>query len=285
MKWLLLLALTAGATLARAENRRLPVPAGVFTMGASPEQQRHALSLCQQEVTESQVAACRAEIFLMEGPERRVYLPAYAIDQNEVSIGEYRACVRAAACTATPLSQPDPRFDKSELPATWITHAEAASYCAYKGGFLPSEAQWERAARGTDARLYPWGNDVSPKKLNHGRFSGEEVSSVAGILLRPDDSDGFVLVAPTDAFADSASPIGARNMAGNVIEWTSDHYGETPPQQSSVVRPVGPKEGPLFTTRGGSFRQPLLYQRTTWRDGLPADTRSVEIGFRCAYGP
>jgi formylglycine-generating enzyme required for sulfatase activity len=110
----------------------------------------------------------------------------------------------------------------------------------------------------------------------------DELGAVQTLRMRPDATDGFAFVAPVGSYPDSASPSGALDMAGNVAEWTADVYHEEPPQRASTVNPRGPAAGSLRSLRGGSWRQPRFFQRTTARDGAPAETRSPEIGFRCA---
>jgi formylglycine-generating enzyme required for sulfatase activity len=100
--------------------------------------------------------------------------------------------------------------------------------------------------------------------------------------MRPDDSDGWAFLAPVGSYPDALSPVGALDMAGNASEWTADVYHEDPPQRMSTVNPHGPAVGSLRTVRGGSWRHPVLFLRTTTREAVAADARSPEIGFRCA---
>jgi formylglycine-generating enzyme required for sulfatase activity len=261
----------------------LPVAAGLFTMGAPPEAQRAALRLCVEEVGPALPQACHADLFVAEGPEQKVYLGAFAIDRVEVTVGAYRACVQAGVCSPGPLLVPDQRFLGSTSPVTSVTWNEATRYCAWRGARLPSEAEWERAARGTDGRTWPWGNHPRPHAANHGRFlTSEEGSPAPSVKMRPDDRDGWAFLAPVGSYLDAASPVGALDMAGNAAEWTADIYHEEPPQRARTINPRGPALGGMRTVRGGSWRQPRLFQRTTARDGAPPDTRSPEIGFRCA---
>src|SRR5262249_49059953 len=97
-----------------------------------------------------------------------------------------------------------------------------------------------------------------------------------------DPSDGYALLAPVGSFPDGASAEGVLDLAGNVAEWMADNFDETPPQGRQTINPRGPVVGSLRSVRGGSWRQPLLYQRATSRDAAPPDARSPEIGFRCA---
>jgi formylglycine-generating enzyme required for sulfatase activity len=276
--------LASGRTgeVARPLEAMLAVPAGTFLMGATDEARGAALELCKEEIGRRQERACQPELFAIESPQRKVYLAAFSVDRVEVTVGAYRACVRAGACAPEPLLVPDARFLQSTLPITSVTFAEAERFCAWRGARLPSEAEWERAARGTDGRTWPWGNTPRPGASNHGRFeTTDELAPNQTTLIRPDASDGWAFLAPVGSYPDGASPVGALDMAGNAMEWTADVYHEEPPQRGSTVNPRGPRLGALRVTRGGSWRQPRMFQRTTARDGAAPETRSPELGFRC----
>jgi formylglycine-generating enzyme required for sulfatase activity len=276
------LGLTGRATeVVRPIEAAIAIPAGPFTMGSSPEAQAAAVAECKEEIGQTFSAQCLPDLYRAEGPERQVYLSAFSIDRVEVTVRAYRACVDAGACAPEPLLQPDRRFIAPDLPITSVTHTEAARYCAFRGGRLPSEAEWERAARGRDGRVFPWGNLPERDRANHGRFASSE-GLRAYPMLQPDETDGYAFLSRVGAFPHGASPDGVLDMAGNAMEWTADAYSEDPPQRGTVVNPRALTEGPLRTLRGGSFRQSLVFLRTSARDGAPEGTRSPEIGFRCA---
>jgi sulfatase modifying factor 1 len=280
-----LLCLDTGHTtrVDRPLESMLPVPAGTFVMGASGEAQRAAMRMCLDEIGARLQRNCVAEVFASEGPSTQVYLSAYAIDRVEVTVEAYRRCVSAGACSPAPLLSPDTRFLLPRLPITSVTWDEARRYCEWRGARLPSEAEWERAARGSDGRVWPWGNLLRSDGTNHGRFANAEEVGLSPLpRFRPDESDGYAFAAPVGSYPDSLSPVGALDMAGNVSEWTADVYFEEPPQRSSTVNPHGPAAGSLRSVRGGSWRHPLLFLRTTSREGIPADARTPELGFRCA---
>jgi formylglycine-generating enzyme required for sulfatase activity len=259
------------------------IPAGTFTMGATDEQRKAAVTLCRDELGPKFEKICDAESFAREGPDRTVWLSAFHIDRVEVTVQAYRACVQAGACSPQPLLQPDERFLRPELPITSVTADEAEQYCRWRGARLPTEAEWERAARGRDGRTWPWGNRPSASFSNHGKLAiAGELSPMPYAVLQPDPSDGYTFLAPVGSFPQGASADGVLDLSGNASEWTADYFGEEPPQKLGTVNPRGPREGAMRVVRGGSWRQPRMFQRTTSRDGLPVDTRSSELGFRCA---
>jgi formylglycine-generating enzyme required for sulfatase activity len=272
----------AAMTWQRPLESMVPIAAGTFVMGADTETLAAAVELCKSELGLAPDRGCRPDAFAGETPARRVWLPSFAIDRVEVTQAAYRACVRAGACSPAPLTARDPRFTGDALPVSMVTHGEAAQYCGWRGGRLPSEAEWERAARGRDGRTWPWGNVARADASNHGRLQlAQELSPMPFQQLAPDDSDGFAFVAPVGSFAGGASADGVLDLAGNVMEWTADVWSEEPPQRSSTVNPHGPKNGNQRSVRGGSWRLPRLFSRTTARDALQPDTRSPELGFRC----
>jgi formylglycine-generating enzyme len=260
----------------------VPIRGGQFTMGASSELQSAALELCREEIGMRNRVACVRDVVESEGPQRKVYLSPFSIDRVEVTVAAWRACVQAGVCSPAPLAVADARFLAPGLPVTSVTWSEANAYCAWRGARLPSEAEWERAARGTDGRVWPWGNLLRPNAFNHGRFGGpDDAGSDFVPLIRPDASDGATFLAPVGAHADGASPDGVLDMAGNVMEWTADYYRQESPQSFSVVTPHGPDAGAMRSLRGGSWRQPPFFARTSYREAAAPDTRSTEVGFRC----
>ena len=261
----------------------VPIRGGAFTMGASTELQSAALELCKEEIGVRNRVACVRDVVESEGPQRKVYLSPFSIDRVEVTVAAWRACVQAGACSPAPLAIADGRFLLPNLPISSVTWAEADQYCAWRGARLPTEAEWERAARGTDGRVWPWGNLLKPNAFNHGRFVGsDDIGSDFFALIRPDAGDGATFLAPVGSHPDGASPEGVLDMAGNVMEWTADYYRTESPQSMSTVNPRGPDAGATRSMRGGSWRQPPFFARTSYREPATPETRSTEVGFRCA---
>jgi len=274
---------TGGAVVAeRPLQSMVSIPAGTFTMGATEEQRKAAVELCRREVGARNEKLCEGDIFTHELPARTVWVGAFAIDRVEITVGAYRACVRAGACSPQPLTQPDERFLGADLPVTSVTAAEADAFCRWRGARLPTEAEWERAARSRDGRTWPWGNVPSQNASNHGRITvSGELGPTPYPVLQPDATDGFAFLAPVGSFSQGASSDGVLDLSGNASEWTADFYGDDPPQKLASVNPHGPREGAMRVLRGGSWRTPRMFQRTTYRDAMPVDQRSAEVGFRC----
>jgi formylglycine-generating enzyme required for sulfatase activity len=190
-------------------------------------------------------------------PAGPVSLSLYLIEAHEVTWGAWEDCVLAGACPDV-LGPPAP--GQALLPASGMSHDEAVGYCAWIGRRLPTEAEWERAARGVDARLYPWGD--APPDCSRVTFDG----------CGPGPT-------PVASRLGDVSPVGARDMSGNVAEWVSDWYA---PGYLGDVDPQGPPGGNDKVLRGGSVFTGEQELRTFWREHAPPGTRAPDIGFRCA---
>lgn len=181
----------------------------------------------------------------------------FAIDAYEVTVGEYR---RFAAATGRVLP-PQPPGSDDRYPVVNVSHGEAAAFCAYLGKRLPTEAEWEAAARGNlQGSIYPW---PGPPTNDFGNFSG-----VGG-------KDRFPGLAPVGSFAPNS--LGLFDMAGNVWEWVADDYLPKPPSSQAAA-----KGGKLKVVKGGAWNSPFPSLRISNRGRLPADTASETVGFRCA---
>jgi formylglycine-generating enzyme required for sulfatase activity len=204
-----------------------------------------------------------------EHPQHDVMLDGFWIDRTEVTNGQYKQCEAAGACTAPyPTSSYSraayyrhPRY--ANFPVVNVTWQDAADYCEWAGKRLPTEAEWEKAARGVDERLYPWGNSPPNDTLaNYGGNEGdtEEVGS----------------------YPEGASPYGVLEMAGNVWEWVADPYDVKYYQASPSHNPAGPGSGEERVVRGGSWLLGQRRIRAAYRKSHRPDFRDGTTGFRCA---
>jgi formylglycine-generating enzyme required for sulfatase activity len=215
------------------------VPAGDFPMG------------CASSDTD-----CAAD----EKPQHTVSVGAFEIDRTEVTQDQYAACVQAKAC-----DPPSCEWDctKTNYPAACIERAQATAYCAFAGKRLPTEAEWEKAARGTDGREYPWGSEAPDCTRVNMAGCGNQADTVG-------------------AHPTGASPYGALDMEGNVVEMVSDWYDALYYATSPAADPTGPASGTRYVGRGGGYKSDPVWQRTSARDWYDTTDESEPLGFRCA---
>ncbi len=222
------------------------VPSGAFLMGSNawPDQQ----------------------------PVHTVTLDAFWIDTSEVTVLDYGTCLSAGACTA-PVSSGGPCnwgvAGRGLHPINCVHWNHAASYCAWAGKRLPTEAEWEKGARGTDARTYPWGETTptcSQAVFNEGSGQGCGLGSTWPVGSKP--------------LGDS--PYGLHDMAGNAYEWVNDWYSATYYSVSPAANPSGPASGTEKVLRGGSWLFGADNLPTTIRPGFDPSLSDTDIGFRCA---
>ncbi|MCA9464792.1 MAG: SUMF1/EgtB/PvdO family nonheme iron enzyme, partial [Nitrospira sp.] len=243
------------------------VPAGAFTMGISEAAIDQWLQAHPQD---------KREWFDPEVPQHPVYLDAFYLDQYEVTTSRYAAFMEATKrdpprhWPATVLKQ------HAKKPVVGVAWEDANAYCVWAGKRLPTEAEWEKAARGTDGRLYPWGNEAPTKALAN--------------FDNCCDFQDYGALRDVGSYEHGKSPYGAYDMAGNAWEWVADWYDETRYQQRAmgnepVRNPQGPDKGEFRVLRGGSWddSDPRVL-RSSLRFRVHPSNRSDGLGFRCAQG-
>jgi serine/threonine-protein kinase len=247
----------------------------------------------------------RLHLFPDERPGHKVLLDTFWIDRTEVTVGMFRAFVADSGYVSTaerdgwgkpwrdgPKDDEWPKLPgtdwrhpggpgsttSADHPVVQVSWEDATAYCAWAGGSLPSEAQWEKAARGTDGRRFPWGNSFDGMKLN---ACGAECP-----VERWRDSghdDGHPRTSPVGSFPAGASPYGAQDMAGNVWEWVADWYSAGYDGDAPSRNPRGPSTGTLRAMRGGAWYdgEAEAWATCTVRHQNPPWDRYEDVGFRC----
>jgi len=225
-------------------SRMALVPAGVFLMGSN----EHDRS---------------------ERPQRSVYLDAFYIDLCAVTQAQFMQFVEDTGYKSLSPWRQHALPGREHHPVTYVTHADALAYCEWAGKRLPTEAEWEKAARGTDGRIYPWGNEWDTRRVNCAE-------------------SGFGETVPVDSYPGGASPYGCLNMVGNVWEWCADWYDPHYYLQAPDRNPTGPETGKFRVLRGGSYLSHLYENdlRCSARGSIKPEERLTYIrGFRCAKTP
>ena len=294
--------------LARIETTapsRSWIAPGRFVMGTRPDDLELLQAECELTRSDSLARALRddpclawASVLAVRSP-REVWLDGYWVDRREVTVREYRACVHAGGCALAPLVEGDPSLLADALPQVNVTRGEAERFCAWRGGRLPTEAEWEKAARGTDGRTWPWGDDRRHDAWNHGMARvpvmaeldqamrpGEDNTRLLG---DPDPSDGWDGLAPPGHERGSDSPYGVSDLAGNVAEWVADALSVDGFDGLSTTNPMrGPDpRRDMAMIRGGSWRDPTFLGRVDVPHYLSmfitGELRAGYVGFRCVY--
>jgi len=234
------------------------VPAGEFIMGAA----------------DTDVQATPDE-----KPPHKVSLDEFLIGKYEVTNAQYHAFVKAIG-HRLPENCCDPRYNLwngdamkanvEELPVINVSWDDAVAFCKWSGGRLPTEAEWEKAARGTDGRLYPWGNE--PPSGNRANYSFDPVSMW----------EGPASIAKKNQYKFGRSPYLVYEMAGNVWEWVQDWYGADYYKTSPAKNPTGPDQGEARIIRGASWRNTADMLRSSNRNKHAPTERRVYVGIRCA---
>ncbi len=203
-----------------------------------------------------------------ERPKHQVWVSTFSIDLHEVTTAQY-AQFLAAEKQAVPWQWETVDLTQhGDRPVIGVSWHDAETYCRWKDKRLPTEAEWEKAARGTDGRLYPWGNEAPNSQLAN--FALGARFSYSQVLL------------PVESFESGKSPYGLYQMAGNVYEWVQDWYATNYYETSPDRNPQGPGQGQFKVLRGGSWSDLPKYLLTYGRFKLPPETRNSYTGFRCA---
>ena len=252
------------------------IPAGEFTMGrAGDELERYPKKGYRN--------------YEAERPDRRVAIAAFYLDRTEVTNALYSGFVNEVASegdgdyrhpdqTEASGHQPElmtEHLNGEQQPVVGVSWYDAYAYCRWAGKRLPSEAEWEYAARGGDPyRIYPWGS------------GGPDGDGIWWANYHPKSgrgSDGHRASAPVGSYPDGVSPFGLIDMAGNVEEWVQDWYKGTHEKQTETVQnPTGPAKGKLKVIKGGSYEADRWHIRVATRFYGKPDGKSRQLGFRCA---
>ena len=195
-----------------------------------------------------------------ETPSHTLTISPFEIDATEVTQLQYTSCVVAGACEPPSC---DWNCDTGNYPASCLTWGQANDYCSWANKRLPTEAEWEKAARGDAGNVYPWGNDAPDCTLANMAKCGEKPMPVGSL----------------DA---GKSPYGAFDMAGNVVEYVADFYDANYYADSPATDPTGPETGMRHGGRGGGFKSDAEYVRASKRDWYDATDSAASLGFRCA---
>jgi len=237
-------ALATAADVPSSDKNMVLIPKGEFTMGSN----EHS-----------------------DEAKHQVVLDAYLIDKFEASNARYKEFMKATHHPA-PAYWDDPRLNKSNHPVVGVSWTDANAFCKWEDKRLPTEAEWERAAKGPDGDAhYPWGHTLDPKKANYSQNVGRTT--------------------PVDSYPEGVSGFGVYNMAGNVFEWVDDWYDPTFYKRSIALNPKGAEQGynfanqgPVKALRGGSWLAPETSLHTSHRFWNQPDNNSygIGLGFRCA---
>jgi formylglycine-generating enzyme required for sulfatase activity len=217
------------------------VPAGEFTMGST----------------------LKAD----EKPVHRPYLDAFYMDKYHVTVGQFAKYLEATGTEAPPEWEIMNQARHQKRPVVNVSWSDAATYCKWAGKRLPTEAEWEKAARGTDGRLYPWGNEA-PTRL-HANFGKKDWAYHMALV-------------PVGMFELGKSPYGIYDMAGNAWEWVNDWYDHDYYKKSPMKNPQGPATGKSKVVRGGNWLYIQEFLRSSFRFNADPSGRQFGYGFRCA---
>lgn len=279
------------------------IQGGAFLRGSADWEVDKAYSLCERYTPGN----CNREWFETEGPQRTITLSAYWMDVTEVTNAQYDKCVAAGHCAPpnlarcliwdveagewSPLAPNDTRrrFGKPDQPVVCVNWREASNYCTWAGKRLPTEAEWEKAARGAKAQTFPWGE--SDPSCDFANMFSQEAGGFGC---------GRDTTAPVGSYPDSPSPFGMLDMGGNVFEWVQDYDDDQFYIHSAAENPVNTvapsqtvEENGVEVTvpsdvrgiRGGAWNADPMLLRGANRGGFAETGRTVYTGFRCAMDP
>ena len=249
------------------QPQMVSVPPGEFWMGSTAEEREYGYGL--DETLHGSTVARRQQWFEVE-THRRLDVPEYRIDRDLVTNADYARFVAATGHRVPFVDETTwrgyrlvhgyptvlkflwhsqhPPAGRETHPVVLVSHDDAAAYCSWRGARLPSEAEWEKAARGTDGRYFPWGNVFDAQ------------------LLNSEDGGPFDTV-PVGGYPDGQSPYGVLDMAGQVFEWTDTLFRKEPPR---------------YVVKGGSWDDFPGVTRAAARHGRPPQLKHILVGFRCA---
>jgi len=238
------------------------VPDGEFEMGSDNDDLDYMMQLCKEYYGD-----CFRGWFKNEQPVHTVVLAGFWIDCTEVTNSQYRQCVEAGGCDP-PAESSSPMGDLyygnstyDDYPVVYVSWHQAADYCEWADARLPTEAEWEYAARGPEGRVFPWGDTFDGTRVNYCDANCE--------FSWADESvdDGYGYTAPVGSYPSGASWCGALDLAGNVWEWVADWYDAAYYGRSPSQNPLGPSSGQERVRRGSSWHYP---------------PDRYKVGFRCA---
>ena len=260
---------TLSASINHQNIEMVLIPEGLFTMGTDPEVE---LERCKAFYPPG--GSCQLNLYDDEDPEHMVMLSNYYIDIYEVTNEAYKRCELEGGCTPPyEISSPGVDFyygneKYNNYPVVHVDWNQASTYCEWRGARLPTEAEWEKAARGEDKRRYPWGIEKPEEYLLNFNLN----TSGTG---------------PVGNYPDTKSPFGTYDMAGNVSEWVSDTYADYP--SDLQTDPTGPEFGTRKVLRGGGWKSSGEHVRTTNREWAESEFGNEayfhDVGFRCALTP
>ena len=261
------------------------IPEGKFILGMSEQGVNHFIVTLQRVFGDSTISISVFDDAIYGKPVR---LAEYCIDPYLVTVAQYAAFLNTAGgekyyhpemadATKCGIRKSAARYEvvpgRENYPVVFINWYDASAYAIWAGKRLPTEAQWEKAARGTVGTRFPWGDMLVDENANHGRFG------VQGDL--PDSSDGHAFTSPVTAFAKGRTAAGLFQMSGNVWEWTADWHVPDAYREITGSNPTGPAQGTYKVIRGGSFRSwgPML--SSVYRGKLDPTAIADDVGFRC----